>query len=161
VNVRNADGRKGSERLTYLPPCSYCGKDRTPRRHNAIQPLDQIICRRRGCEKFKGLIKGAAKSSDIIIKVNHYHYGKTVPGRVPQNEAHEMSGSSLPIVGAELPGEMADRKYFKEDTWSLLRTIVEEEPSHAQVPTKTTMTMLGMMQALWQKKRGAYGDSVV
>src|SRR4051812_10768730 len=93
--ARDANKQQGSEQLVYLPACSRCGKRRRPRTHkDAIEPLNQIICRRPECERLKGLIKNMSKPGNFIIKVNHYHYGKFIPETVPQNKVTELPGDS-------------------------------------------------------------------
>jgi hypothetical protein len=81
--AKDANKQQESEQLVYLPACSRCGKSRRPRtRMDAVEPLDQIICRRLGCERLKGLIKDMSKAGNLVINVNYYHYSESVPEAV-------------------------------------------------------------------------------
>jgi hypothetical protein len=157
--VRDANKQQGSEQLIYLPACSCCGKSRRPRTHkDAIEPLDQIICRRPECERLKGLIKDMSKPGNLIIKVNHYHYGESVPETVTQNRVAELPGGSSATGLIELPGELANCEYFGMGRPRRLRTILEEPP---QVNLSTKPTMGEMVYAMGRRMRGVYMDRVI
>jgi hypothetical protein len=156
--MRDANKQRGSEQLVYLPACSFCGKSRRPRAHkDAVEPLDQIICRRPECERFKGRIKDMSKPCNLIIKINHYHYGESVPGTVPQNTVAELPGGSSAMGRIELPGEQAKCEYFGTERPRRLHTILEEPP---QVNLSTKPTMTEMMHVMGRRLRGAYTDCV-
>lgn len=127
--VKDAKKHQESEQLVYLPACSRCGKSRRPRtRMDAVEALDQIICRRPGCERLKVLIKDMSKSENLVINVNHYHYGESFPKAVPQIKVTELPGGSSATGRIELPGELATCEYFGTERPRRLRTILEEPP---------------------------------
>ena len=136
---------KESEQLVHLPPCSCCGKHRTPRRHDAIQPLDQIICRRRGCEKLKSLIKDISTPSDIVIKINHYHFGQKGPVQVPEIEPPEKCEGSSAIGRVELPGSMAMDDFC-----------AGRDMYHFGHRPQLAVTTSNTAQGVWEKTREAY-----
>ncbi len=157
--VRDAKKQQEREQLVYLPACSGCGRNRKPRTHiDVVEPLDQIICRRPGCERLKGLIKDMSKPGNLVINVNHYHYGESVPETVPQNKVAELPGGSSATGRIELPGELAKCEYFGTERPRRLRTILEEPP---RVELSTKPTMAEVMYAMQQRKRGAYADGII
>ncbi|KAH8726674.1 hypothetical protein GQ44DRAFT_152098 [Phaeosphaeriaceae sp. PMI808] len=150
--VRGDSKHQESEQLVYLPVCSRCGKSRRPRTHiDVVDPLDQIICRRPACERLKGLVKDILKLDNLVINVNHYHYGESLPKAVPQNKVAELPEGSSATGRIELPGELAKCEYFGTERPRRLRTILEEPP---RVDLSTKPTMAELMYVMQRKNRG-------
>jgi hypothetical protein len=142
---KDIDKTTRPQRLEYLPPCSGCGRGRTPRTKleiKALEPLDRIICRRKRCEELKGIIKDTFEPDNLIIKINHYHYDKPIP-EASQVKVAELPGGSSLTGRFELPCEPMDRGYLGEGKPSRLSTIPEEEVQpQFNASTKPTTAMV-------------------
>lgn len=139
--VKDTRKHQESEQLVYFPVCSRCGKSRRPRTYmDAAKPLDRIICRRLGCERLKVLIKDMSKLENLVINVNHYHYGEMVPEAVPQYRVAELPLGSLAMGRIELPSELAKYEFFGTERPHRLRTILKEPLPRVDRSTKPTLT---------------------
>lgn len=154
--VRTSREQKVDQQLLYLPPCSRCGKRRTPRTDmHTIHPLDQIICRRPECARFKHLVQGMAKPANLVIKVNHYHYDQATPKPALQDKIAELPRGSSVAGRIELPAELSNRQYSGAGRPRYLHTVLEGRPPQIDVSNKPTSTVAETVHELKQRRRKA------
>ncbi len=100
------------------------------------------------------------KPNNLIIEVNHYHYGKRIPEVVSRASVAELPGGSSPMGRNELPCEPVDRGYFERGRRSRLSTIIEKVQPPVNASTKPTTAMAEKVYAEKQRKRRAYVSQV-
>lgn len=82
--------------------CSLCHKPRSSRYVPAadVRTVDQSICSRPRCAKFKAMLAGLHWGGTVIYETHHHHYGGS-----------SCEAAAMPAGTAEMPGEssLADR----------------------------------------------------
>ena len=154
--AQSEKARTSSERPVYLPPCSRCGKGRTPRTDiDTVHPLDRIICRRPECDRFKRLVQGMVKPGNLVVKVTHYHYSEAIPKPAPQNKIAELPGGSSTMGRIELPAELLNCQYSGAGGPRYLHPILEGGPPQIDVSNKPTSAVAEEAHAIKQRRRTA------